>query len=79
MLNTRETTAQHYKNRVKNCLPIDKDVRKQLYELYPEFKEKKNRTKLNNVLALRSSDIRLTEIIEVLTKKKLSHNSKVAA
>ena len=70
----RQDPSRHYKKRVaaiKDKLP--RIYRRILFEHYPEYNCHEGLTLLSNVICLRGSDVRLTEILERIAAGELTH------
>ena len=65
-LYTRENVKERIKT-IKSKLP--RDYRKVVKKMYPEYNTIEGMDLLNNVVALRSTDLRLCEILE-----RIAHN-----
>jgi hypothetical protein len=63
--NDLKKTSEILKNRIKNCKKVlPNNWRQQIIILAPEYDSLKGARLMDNVFKLRSSDLRLTELIE---------------
>ena len=63
--NDLKKTSEILKNRIKNCKKVlPNNWRQQIIVLAPEYDSLKGARLMDNVFKLRSSDLRLTELIE---------------
>lgn len=71
-INLTETTAQHYRERVKRIKDkLPRNYRKILYSHFPELKTVQGRDLIDNVLQGLKSHIQLTEILEQIARGEL--------
>ncbi|MCU0467662.1 MAG: hypothetical protein MUF58_03600 [Arcicella sp.] len=66
-----EKTSEILKNRIKACKPfLPNNWRQKIIKIAPEYDSLKGARLMDNVFKLRSSDLRLTELIEQIVNVK---------
>ncbi|MDZ7898106.1 MAG: hypothetical protein U5N85_08770 [Arcicella sp.] len=79
--NDLKKTSEILKNRIKACKNfLPSNWRQQIINVAPEYDSLKGARLMDNVFKLRSSDLRLTELIEQIVKSQSldGHEDKIA-
>jgi hypothetical protein len=66
----------HFKERVAACKPFPFGLREAIFQQFPEYDNAEGCRYVERVLNQRASDVKLTEIIEVISNSLLSNNNK---
>lgn len=71
-LNIEESTAEHYRNRVKVIKDrLPRNYRKVLYTNFPELNTHEGKVLINNVMSFQKTHVGITEALEQIVKGTL--------